>query len=56
MQRMADHFSKLVWLNPAPEDYWGQGGSLGLIRDIVQQQMHPLTLKGLEEAMRYLSK
>ncbi len=56
MQRMADHFSKLVWLNPAPEDYWGQGGSLGLIRDIVHQKMYPLTLKGLEEAMRYLSK
>lgn len=56
LQRMADHFSKLVWLNPAPEDYWGQGGSLGLIRDTVQQQMYPLTLKGLEDAMRYLSK
>lgn len=56
LQRMADHFSKMVWLNPAPEDYWGQGGSLGLVRDILQQHMYPLTLQGLENAMRYLSK
>ena len=39
MQRMADHFSKLVWLNPAsPERLLGQGGSLGLIRDIVHRK------------------
>ncbi|MFY9180066.1 MAG: VWA domain-containing protein [Venatoribacter sp.] len=56
LQRMADHFGKIVWLNPAPEDYWGQGGSLGLIRDIMQQHMYPLTLQGLETAMKYLSK
>lgn len=56
MQRMTDHFSKLVWLNPAPVEYWGQGGSLGLIRDIVQNRMYPLTLEGLENAMKYLSK
>jgi uncharacterized protein with von Willebrand factor type A (vWA) domain len=56
MQRMADHYGKLVWLNPAPESYWGQGGSLGAIREIVNQHMYPLTLKGLETAMRYLSK
>ena len=56
MQRMADHYDKLVWLNPAPESYWGQGGSLGAIRDIVKQHMYPLTLEGLEKAMKELSK
>ena len=56
LQRMKDHFRKIVWLNPAPEDYWGQGGSLGYIRDIMEQQMFPLTIDGLERAMKYLSK
>ena len=56
MQRMADHYDKLVWLNPAPESYWGQGGSLGMIRTIVDDHMYPLTLQGLETAMRELSK
>lgn len=56
MQRMADHFGKLVWLNPAPKDHWGNGGSLGAIRSLVNDQMYPMTLSGLEDAMRFLSK
>ncbi|MEC7547874.1 MAG: VWA domain-containing protein [Pseudomonadota bacterium] len=56
MQRMADHFDKLVWLNPAPEDHWGNGGSLGAIRTLVNNKMYPMTLSGLEGAMRFLSK
>ena len=56
MERMANHFDKLVWLNPAPEDHWGNGGSLGAIRSLVKDQMYPMTLSGLEDAMRFLSK
>ena len=56
LQRMADHFKKIVWLNPAPESYWGQGGSLGMIKDIMEDKMYPMTLEGLEDAMKYLSK
>ena len=56
MQRMADQFDKLVWLNPAPEAHWGQGGSLGAIKEIVKDKMYPLSLQGLEDAMRHLSK
>ncbi|MBQ0726364.1 MAG: VWA domain-containing protein [Thalassolituus oleivorans] len=56
MQRMSDHYEKMVWLNPAPESHWGQGGSLGAIREIVKDKMYPLTLTGLENAMKFLSK
>ncbi len=56
MERMANHFEKLVWLNPAPEAHWGSGGSLGAIRGLVRDKMYPLTLAGLEDAMRFLSK
>lgn len=56
MERMANHFDKLVWLNPAPEDHWGNGGSLGAIRTLVKGKMYPMTLSGLEDAMRFLSK
>ena len=55
-QRLTDHFSKVVWLNPLPEDYWGQGGSLGMIQKLVGFQMYPMSLEGLESAMRYLSR
>lgn len=56
MERMANHFDKLVWLNPAPEDHWGNGGSLGAIRTLVKDKMYPMSLSGLEDAMRFLSK
>lgn len=56
LERMTNHFKKIVWLNPAPESYWGQGGSLGMIKDIMQDEMYPMTLEGLENAMKYLSK
>jgi len=56
MERMSNHFDKLVWLNPAPEDHWGSGGSLGAIRTLVKDKMYPMTLSGLEDAMKFLSK
>ncbi|MEQ6884901.1 VWA domain-containing protein [Salicola sp. Rm-C-2C1-2] len=55
-QRITEHFSKVVWLNPLPEDHWGQGGSMGMIQKLVGFHMYPMTLEGLESAMRYLSR
>ena len=56
LERMKNHFPKMVWLNPEPQEYWGNAGSLGMIRQLVDQHMYPLTLHGIEEAMRFLSK
>ncbi|MGP4843237.1 vWA domain-containing protein [Marinobacter sp. 1Y8] len=55
-QRLQEHFRKVVWLNPLPEDYWGSGGSVGMTRQLTSNHMYPLTVEGLESAMRYLSK
>ncbi|TDT41578.1 hypothetical protein DES49_1674 [Halospina denitrificans] len=55
-QRITEHFSKVVWLNPLPEEYWGQGGSLGMIQKLVGYHMYPMSLEGLESAMRYMSR
>ena len=55
-QRITDHFRKVVWLNPLPEAYWGQGGSLAMARQLVDNQMYPLTVEGLEGAMKQLTK
>jgi len=56
MQRIKEHFDKVVWLNPLPESYWGPGGSLDMTRQLVDGKMYPLSLEGLEDAMRYLSR
>lgn len=56
LQRLKDKFDKVVWINPAPESHWGNGGSLGIIKQIFEDEMYPLTLEGLEKAMKQLSK
>jgi hypothetical protein len=55
MQRLKEHFRKVIWLNPMPEDYWGSGGSLGITKQLVEDKMYPLTLEGLEAGMKYLT-
>ncbi len=56
LQRMKDTFDKMVWLNPVPESQWGWSNSLNTIKEIMDDKMYPLTINGLEDAMRYLSK
>src|SRR5690606_14216572 len=51
MQRLTNHFEKVIWINPLPEYYWGEGGSLGLTRRLVSDHMYPLTLQGLEQGI-----
>ncbi len=54
MQRLQRHFKRIVWLNPEPEDHWEYSPSVQIARELVDNQMHPMTLAGLDQAMRYL--
>jgi uncharacterized protein with von Willebrand factor type A (vWA) domain len=54
MQRMTTTYPSAVWLNPIPEQYWGYSHSVRLIRELMHERMYPLTLEGLDEAMRAL--
>jgi uncharacterized protein with von Willebrand factor type A (vWA) domain len=54
MQRVADIYEHCVWLNPVPEHHWGWTPSIKLMRNAVGGRMYPLTLGGLDSAMREL--
>ena len=54
MQRLLDVYQKAAWINPQPEDRWGYYDSVGLLRSIMGGRMFPLTLEGLDRAMREL--
>ncbi|MEW6205976.1 MAG: VWA domain-containing protein [Pseudomonadota bacterium] len=56
LRRFLDRFPKAVWLNPEPEGLWQYRQSVEIIQNIMEHRMHPLTVAGLETAMRYLSK
>jgi uncharacterized protein len=56
LQRLTERFPKFAWLNPEPEGVWEYRQSIAVIRQILQHRMYPVTLQGLERAMRELSK
>ncbi|HVL02011.1 MAG TPA: VWA domain-containing protein [Dongiaceae bacterium] len=56
MRRVTQHFDKVIWLNPEPESSWEHTTSVVWTRKLLENRMFPLTLKGLEDSMRYLSK
>ena len=56
LERMTTTYPAAVWLNPVPEQYWGYTASIQVVRQLVRDRMYPLTLDGLDEAMRTLSR
>ncbi|MEX3966017.1 VWA domain-containing protein [Paraburkholderia sp. EG287A] len=56
LRRLADQFPHFAWLNPEPERLWEYRQSVSIIREILGHRMYPLTVAGLETAMRVLSK
>jgi uncharacterized protein len=56
MSRLVEHFPKAVWLNPVNQQHWGYTHSIGMMRQLVDGRMFPLTLEGLEGAMRALAR
>ncbi len=56
LQRMTEAFPKFAWINPEPQGVWEYRQSIGIIRQMMSDRMFPLTLQGLEGAMRLLTK
>ena len=56
LQRLTHAYPKFAWINPEPPGVWQYRQSISIIQQLVSNRMFPLTLKGLEDAMRMLSK
>jgi len=57
LQRIADIYPNLIWLNPTPEKYWAYSQSTQIIQEIIgKDRMFPMTLSGIEEAMKFLAR
>jgi len=56
LARFCNAFPKFAWLNPEPEGVWQYRQSVAMIRQIMNNRMFPVTIEGLERAMRVLSK
>jgi len=56
MKRIREVYEKVIWLNPVPKEHWEYSASVELTRSLVEDNMFPLTIRGLEESMSFLSK
>ncbi len=56
LDRLTSHFTKSIWINPVKEEYWGYSQSTQMLRTLMNGRMYPLTLGGLENATRELSR
>ncbi len=56
LRRLVERFPKFAWLNPEPEGVWEYRQSISVIKQVLSNRMYPITLQGLERAMRDLSK
>ncbi len=56
LQRLAERFPRFAWLNPEPEGVWEYRQSISVIRQLLSNRMYPVTLSGLERAMRELTR
>ncbi|HJU18076.1 MAG TPA: VWA domain-containing protein [Stellaceae bacterium] len=56
LRRLFDAYPRAAWLNPVPENYWDGTVSIGMVRRLAEDRMFPLTLDGIDRAMRVLGR
>jgi uncharacterized protein len=56
LQRVRHTYPATVWLNPTPERQWEYSSSTKIIQELMDGAMYPLTLQGLDDAMRELTR
>ncbi|MBF8292938.1 MAG: von Willebrand factor [Steroidobacteraceae bacterium] len=54
MRRLLSNYPHHVWLNPEPRDRWEWTPSVKITRELFEDRMFPLTLSGLDRAMKAL--
>jgi len=56
LDRVTQIYEHMVWLNPTAERHWDNNPSIDIIRQLVKDRMYPMTLEGLDKAMKELAR
>ena len=56
LKRLTDAFPAAAWINPIPKPYWAHSASTTILAKLMNERMYPMTLEGLDAAMRELSR
>src|SRR3954451_322388 len=55
LERLLRTWPHAAWLNPVPEEHWGWTVSIRNVQKIMEERMYPVTIAGLERAMKGLA-
>ena len=55
LRRAQVQWANSIWLNPIPEKYWSYTQSIGMIQDLFENRMVPMTLGGISKGMKLLT-
>ena len=55
LRRAQVQWANSIWLNPIPEKYWPYTQSIGMIQDLFENRMVPMTLGGISKGMKLLT-
>ncbi len=56
LQRLSSHYRRSAWLNPTPKQSWGHVRSINMVNDMMAGRMYPLTVNGIDDMTRELSR
>jgi len=56
INRMLNVYENAIWLNPIPERYWDRITSASIMKQLFSDRMFPLTIEGIDQAMKELNK
>ncbi|HAW48511.1 MAG TPA: VWA domain-containing protein, partial [Roseovarius sp.] len=54
LERARAQWPDHLWINPVPRREWDYTHSIGMIREIFDDRMVPMTLEGLDQGMKAL--
>mgnify|MGYP006165043893 FL=1 len=55
LRRAQAQWANSIWLNPIPEKYWPYTQSIGMVQDLFENRMVPMTLGGISKGMKLLT-
>ena len=56
LQRLTAHYRRAAWLNPTPKIGWNHTSSIGMMHELMERRMYPLTVQGIDTMARDLNR
>ena len=56
LERLTGHYRRSAWLNPTPKQSWGHVRSINMLNDVMEGRMFPLTVNGIDDMTKELSR